>query len=95
MVFLPGTFFAVSSPLLLTRLESTLICGLLKTVFSMGFFNWFGTGSQGGVVSKYFWIYVLFTAFSTLLTLGSWWYFASYRHSRSQRAGSEEEMPLV
>jgi len=63
------------------------------TVFSMTFFNWFGT--NGAVVSPYLWIYILFTVFFTLLTLGSWWYFVSYRHSRPQKQTSEEEMPLV
>lgn len=63
------------------------------TVFSMTFFNWFG--SNGAVVSPYFWIYVLFTVVFTLLTLGSWWYFANYRHSRIRKPTSEEEMSLV
>jgi hypothetical protein len=65
----------------------------LQTVFSMTFFNWFGAG--GEVVSPYFYIYVIFTVFFTLLTLGSWWYFVSYRHSRGQNTSLEEEIPLV
>ncbi|KAH8789951.1 hypothetical protein F5882DRAFT_493652 [Hyaloscypha sp. PMI_1271] len=63
------------------------------TVFSMTFFNWFGSG--GAVVSPYFYIYVLFTVCFTLITLGSWWYFVSYRHSSRQKSSLEEEIPLV
>ncbi|KAN0102708.1 hypothetical protein V8E51_011021 [Hyaloscypha variabilis] len=63
------------------------------TVFSMTFFNWFGT--PGKVVSSYFWIYIVITVFFTLLTLGCWWYFITYRPSRLRKPTSEEEIPLV
>jgi len=59
----------------------------------MTFFNWFG--SEGAVVSPYFWIYAVFTVSFTLLTLGAWWYFVTYRQSRFRKPRSEEEIPLV
>jgi len=93
MIFLPGTFFAVSPTSHKSSVVLVLTYTPVQTVFSMTFFNWFGT--NGAVISPYFWIYVLFTVFFTLLTLGSWWYFVSYRHSRAQGPTSEEEMPLV
>ncbi|KAF4634377.1 hypothetical protein G7Y89_g3742 [Cudoniella acicularis] len=40
------------------------------SVFSMTFFNW--SNSEGSVVSKHVWIYVVVTVFFTLLTIGSW-----------------------
>jgi hypothetical protein len=59
----------------------------------MTFFNWLG--SDGAVVSKYIWIYVLVTVFFTLLTIGSWWYFVMYRPKRLRKPTSEEDTSLV
>ncbi|KAI0506868.1 hypothetical protein F5B22DRAFT_622347 [Xylaria bambusicola] len=47
-------------------------------VFSMTFFDWSGNSGQP-VVSKYIWIYVLFTLLVTLITIGLWYYFNIYR----------------
>ncbi|KAI0551682.1 hypothetical protein F4679DRAFT_572027 [Xylaria curta] len=47
-------------------------------VFSMTFFSWPGD-SGNPAISGYIWIYVVITAFSTIITLFLWYYFNIYR----------------
>ncbi|KAI0127540.1 hypothetical protein BJ170DRAFT_683378 [Xylariales sp. AK1849] len=64
------------------------------SVFSMTFFDW--SGPSGATISGYFWIYVVFTVFFTLLTIGTWWFFVIYRPSRHHTKTLEEDrIPLV
>jgi Mg2+ and Co2+ transporter CorA len=59
------------------------------TVFSMTFFNW--SGEEGTRrVSRYLWVYVVFTAVSTLITLGLWYFFVAYRRG-NRDVGDEEK----
>jgi hypothetical protein len=54
----------------------------------MTFFNW--SGEEGTRrVSRYLWVYVVFTAVSTLITLGLWYFFVAYR--RGYRDVGDEE----
>ncbi|KAF3059977.1 hypothetical protein GL218_05118 [Daldinia childiae] len=54
------------------------------SVFSMQFFNWFPGDDGNTVVSRYFWIYILFTIVLTLLTLGIW-YYVSWREKQQKQ----------
>lgn len=86
MVFLPGTFFAVS----LGGFESDeyLTNNLTQTVFSMTFFDW--QGQNGGTrVSSYLWIYIVVTVIFTAITIGLWYFFVIFRRS-GRKAGDEE-----
>ena len=58
-------------------------------MFSMTFFNW-GGGEAEGLVSGYFWIYVVVTVCFTLLTIGPWYYFNVYRQRRRLRRPDKE-----
>ncbi|KAI0856034.1 hypothetical protein F4860DRAFT_494480 [Xylaria cubensis] len=55
-------------------------------VFSMTFFSW-SDDSGHPAVSRYLWIYIVITAFSTLLTLFLWYYFNIYRSTVSRNKG--------
>ncbi|EPE33279.1 hypothetical protein GLAREA_06291 [Glarea lozoyensis ATCC 20868] len=56
------------------------------TVFSMTFFNWSATDGQ--IVSSYFWIYIVVAVACTVLTVGVWWYFVTYRQSKHRQLDS-------
>ncbi|KAK1531890.1 hypothetical protein CPAR01_11539 [Colletotrichum paranaense] len=75
MVFLPGTFFAVSPSFALASLGS--LAKAKQTLFSMTFFNWSPDDAKHSVVSSYIWIYFLVTGVFTVSTLLLWWYFLS------------------
>lgn len=62
-------------------------------VFSMSFFTWFNDdGGSTAQISSYFWVYVVFTVVSTVLTVGLWYYYNIWRHHQSPQI--DEEMPL-
>ena len=54
----------------------------------MTFFNW--KDSDTSVISRFFWVYVLFTVSSTMLTVGSWWYFVIYRPKQRRKDQAED-----
>lgn len=59
----------------------------------MSFFTWFNDdGSSTAQISSYFWVYIVFTVVSTILTVGLWYYYNIWRHSKAQKV--DEEMPL-
>ncbi|KAI1774288.1 hypothetical protein F4818DRAFT_419474 [Hypoxylon cercidicola] len=64
------------------------------SIFSMQFFNWIPDSEGNTIVSSYFWIYILVTVVATALTLGTWYYFASWREKRL-RYFWDEKTPLV
>lgn len=58
----------------------------------MSFFTWFNDdGSSTAQVSNYLWIYVVFTIFSTALTIGLWYYFNIWRKQKK----AVDKYPLV
>jgi hypothetical protein len=59
-----------------------------QTVFSTGFFNWFGD-TEKKRVSNYVWIYFVITIGFTAATIGSWYYWVILRPRR--RAKKELE----
>ncbi|ORY58784.1 uncharacterized protein BCR38DRAFT_69850 [Pseudomassariella vexata] len=63
------------------------------SVFSMGFFNWLPEDNDS-VISRYFWIYVLATVSTTLITLGAWYYFIVWRQKRHRFTSDEEHYIL-
>lgn len=83
MVFLPGTFFAVS-PLPLVPPAMTIESETeWQSLFSMTFFNWTpGSGGNGPTVSGYIWVYFFVTGAFTALTLALFWYFVLGRRNR-------------
>ncbi|XXG98843.1 hypothetical protein Hte_005173 [Hypoxylon texense] len=64
------------------------------TIFFMQFFNWMPDGDEHTIVSNYFWIYVLVTVVTTILTLGTWCYFVPWREKRKRYASEEEDHPV-
>ncbi|KAK0726793.1 hypothetical protein B0T26DRAFT_764059 [Lasiosphaeria miniovina] len=75
MIFLPGTFLAMSF------YSSFFFLFHFLTVFSMTFFRW--DSEDGNVVPSNIWIYVFIVAAFTAVTVFLWWYFLVYRASKS------------
>ena len=80
MVFLPGTFMAVSflPPSQISDIQNTHSSPSIQTFFSMTFFEWNPDKEKGqSIVSSKIWIYFIFTGIFTLATLGLWTWFAN------------------
>jgi hypothetical protein len=85
MIFLPGTFFAVS---INVNKHSGVDANLGQSMFSMTFFDW--SGSDGSpMVSTYVWIYILATILFTSVTIGAWYYIAIFRYRYREKKDIE------